>query len=200
MLSPSISSTAAMPTLQASALSWINWASVSRRASGSILESASPSIGRLASRITAAATTGPASGPRPASSTPATTKGSATLFPTPFRGRSDIGQAGLSQKGLRTLFCGLLVEEAQHRCGSLVAAALLQLPVDVRKEPRQLGAFLRVVQPVRQFTGQGASGVTSPWKISGTTCRPASRFGCAKNGAFISPRCCSVHAVAAPSR
>jgi hypothetical protein len=43
-----------------------------RRADDSFFESVNPGIGRLRSRITAAATTEPASGPRPASSTPAT--------------------------------------------------------------------------------------------------------------------------------
>ena len=45
----------------------------------STLESARPAIGRSSSRITAAATTGPASGPRPASSTPATRPGASQL-------------------------------------------------------------------------------------------------------------------------
>src|SRR3989338_6029934 len=45
-------------------------ASRSRCFSESFLESASPAMGLLASRITAAALTGPAKGPRPASSTP----------------------------------------------------------------------------------------------------------------------------------
>src|SRR6266542_3424438 len=47
-------------------------ASSSRRSGVSSLESARPSIGQSAGRITAAATSGPASAPRPASSTPAT--------------------------------------------------------------------------------------------------------------------------------
>src|SRR5665811_2365885 len=46
--------------------------SFSRRRGVSTLESAKPLIGCKSSRITAAASTGPASGPRPASSTPAT--------------------------------------------------------------------------------------------------------------------------------
>ena len=43
----------------------------SRRIAVSFLESARPAIGLRGSKITAAATTGPAKGPRPASSTPA---------------------------------------------------------------------------------------------------------------------------------
>ena len=50
----------------------MDWASDSRRRAESCLESARPLIGRCTSSTTAAATTGPASGPRPASSTPAT--------------------------------------------------------------------------------------------------------------------------------
>jgi hypothetical protein len=57
---------------QARACSRMMGASSSRRASVSFLESRRPSIGRFGSRMTAAANTGPASGPRPASSTPQT--------------------------------------------------------------------------------------------------------------------------------
>src|ERR1700681_2490220 len=49
--------------------------STSRRAAVRIFESASPRMRRAGSRITAATTTGPASGPRPASSTPAVSRG-----------------------------------------------------------------------------------------------------------------------------
>ena len=70
MLMASISSTVASAIAQASAFSRISMASRSRRAAESFFESARPTIGRAGSRITAAATTGPASGPRPASSTP----------------------------------------------------------------------------------------------------------------------------------
>ena len=71
MLSVSISCTDADPIAQhrARAQIWSN--SRSRCKALSFLESASPVIGLRGSRITAAATTGPASGPRPASSTPA---------------------------------------------------------------------------------------------------------------------------------
>ena len=71
ILSWSISSTLASPTPTV-AISRISGASASRRFSESILESARPSGMAFGSRITAAAITGPASGPRPASSTPAT--------------------------------------------------------------------------------------------------------------------------------
>src|SRR6185312_9382681 len=55
----------------ASAHSRICGYSASRRFSLSFLESSRPAMGRAGSRITAATTTGPAKGPRPASSTPA---------------------------------------------------------------------------------------------------------------------------------
>ena len=71
MLSASISATSASAIAHASARSRITTASSSRRGADSSLESRSPAIGRAGSRITAAATTGPASGPRPASSIPA---------------------------------------------------------------------------------------------------------------------------------
>src|SRR6266849_3344329 len=73
MLSRSISSTLAKATAQAIARCLILPARISRRSGGSTLESASPRTWRAGSRITAAAYTGPASGPRPASSTPQTT-------------------------------------------------------------------------------------------------------------------------------
>ncbi len=71
MLIASISAASARPSAQASAWSRISAASTSRRRAESFFESASPAIGRAGSRITAAAITAPASGPRPASSTPA---------------------------------------------------------------------------------------------------------------------------------
>jgi len=54
----------------ASALALICPASASRRSAVSFLESRKPLIGFSGSSITAAANTGPANGPRPASSTP----------------------------------------------------------------------------------------------------------------------------------
>ncbi|MBK9657549.1 MAG: hypothetical protein IPO66_19770 [Rhodanobacteraceae bacterium] len=72
MLMRSISSTSTTMIDQASACAWISGINASRRLAVSTLESASPAIGRAGSRMTAATTTGPASGPRPASSMPAT--------------------------------------------------------------------------------------------------------------------------------
>ena len=82
MFSASISSTLASPTLQHSALARTSSARRSRVTGPSVLESRSPLIGFCSSRITAAATTGPASGPRPASSTPATKPCTAQVRPS----------------------------------------------------------------------------------------------------------------------
>src|SRR4051812_37942670 len=71
MLMRSMSSTPIVTILNAMARSRIRAASTSRRSGVSTLESASPLMRRAGSRITAATTTGPANGPRPASSTPA---------------------------------------------------------------------------------------------------------------------------------
>ena len=62
----------AWATEQHKAWAWMAWNRRSRVRGLSVLESASPATGLRGSRMTAAATTGPTSGPRPASSTPAT--------------------------------------------------------------------------------------------------------------------------------
>src|SRR3954468_16895938 len=72
MLRRSISSTVAKAMDHAIARSFILSAKTSRRSGVSTLESSSPLMRRAGLRITAAAYTGPASGPRPASSTPQT--------------------------------------------------------------------------------------------------------------------------------
>ena len=71
MLIASISQGSDQPIPNAMQRSRILPESSSRTSAHSALESAMPRMGRRRSRITAAATTGPASGPRPASSTPA---------------------------------------------------------------------------------------------------------------------------------
>src|SRR5688572_16801651 len=70
MLRRSISSTLACATALASARSTTMRANASRCSALSSFESLRPLIARAGTRITAAANTGPASGPRPASSTP----------------------------------------------------------------------------------------------------------------------------------
>jgi hypothetical protein len=71
MLTVSISSTETMPTATPEALARISTASRSRVGASSCLESLMPSISVSGGNITDAATTGPASGAMPASSTPA---------------------------------------------------------------------------------------------------------------------------------
>src|SRR3954471_4135630 len=71
MLSVSISSTLACAIEQQRAFSQIRSNSRSRCNGVRTFESARPRMRLVSSRMTAAATTGPASGPRPASSTPA---------------------------------------------------------------------------------------------------------------------------------
>src|SRR3970282_2576005 len=70
MLRESTSVTDALATDHASDRALISAASVSRRCDVNVFESAMPSMRASLPRITAAAYTGPASGPRPASSTP----------------------------------------------------------------------------------------------------------------------------------
>src|SRR5208283_3533046 len=72
MLIESMVAASTAATAHASARSRMRAASVSRRAGSSSLLSFSPRIGRSGERMTAAATTGPNSAPRPTSSTPAT--------------------------------------------------------------------------------------------------------------------------------
>src|SRR6185503_10623087 len=72
MFSAAISSTEAKPTPQATALALICSSSASRVLTESFLESSRPLGTLFGSRITAPALTGPAHGPRPASSTPQT--------------------------------------------------------------------------------------------------------------------------------
>ncbi len=67
----SISSTLASPTPMAIARARISLSSLARSSASRSLESLTPSIRSRGGRMTAAATTGPASGPMPTSSTPA---------------------------------------------------------------------------------------------------------------------------------
>src|SRR5436190_2799963 len=80
------------------ALAQIFACSFSRVAGSSFLESSSPRGIRLGSRITAAATTGPASGPRPASSHPATGH---TPRLSAERSRRNVGRTSSSANGKR---------------------------------------------------------------------------------------------------
>src|SRR6185312_1884484 len=81
MFNASIPSRSAHATAQAMHRARMSVARRSRSSGVRVLESARPRIRRLGSRMTAAATTGPARGPLPASSTPAT-RLSSTASPT----------------------------------------------------------------------------------------------------------------------
>ena len=103
MLSRSISSTLALAMAQARARCWICGNSASRVAAVSCLESFSPRRPWPGGRITAAANTGPARQPRPASSTPAISRrgseaGAADMptacLPGPRISRLDVAVAG----------------------------------------------------------------------------------------------------------
>src|SRR5258708_33740363 len=106
MLSAAISSTEAKPTPQATALALISTSSVSRVLAESFLESSRPFGTFFGLRITAPALTGPAHGPRPASSTPHT---------------------GPPMKAFSSSMVGPLAISALHR---LVAEAAGQVVVD----------------------------------------------------------------------
>src|SRR5919198_1874318 len=97
MFSRSISSTVENATDQEIARSLMRSASTSRRSGVRSFESARPLMRRAGSRMTAAAYTGPASGPRPASSMPHT------------KGR-----------------CGALLKDAEDGIGGLLRIILAQ--------------------------------------------------------------------------
>src|SRR5262249_4794615 len=101
----------AAPTPKASACCRIRSARRSRTSAGRILLSRSPRIARHpAGKTTAAATTGPASGPRPASSTPTRSSFPAqALRPRFSEGRRGLGSALL----LPPNACGLTAQRAQ---------------------------------------------------------------------------------------
>src|ERR1041384_833813 len=97
MLSQSTSRLAAAPTPSRMAPARMASARVSRRPRGRVLLSRTPSMGSSpGGNTTAAATTGPARGPRPASSTPTSSRRSAHAR----RSRSSVG-TGHTAQGLR---------------------------------------------------------------------------------------------------
>ena len=134
ILSRSISSHSTNSIRHASARSTISGYSASRRASLSFLESFRPSIGRCGSRMTAATDTGPASGPRPASSTPAIRSGRVLRWPradlrTTCRGLHHVAPcAGSQRDGGRRRVDRCRNDQFRHRIGSArgrIAAQLL---------------------------------------------------------------------------
>jgi hypothetical protein len=125
----------------------------------SALESAMPSIGRRRSRMTALATTGPASGPRPASSTP---------------GESDAAQVQRRLPGMRPPHASRARRPHRSRMASRRARVRPGAAICTRKRP---AASRRVAgaRAVRAAQAPSASGCTASWKNSGTTRRrPAS--------------------------
>src|SRR5678816_775563 len=138
MLMVSISSTLATATDQASARSRISSARRSRAASVRTLESASPSMGLAGSRTTAAAKTLPASGPRPASSTPHSS-------------------AGTGGKFFGTGIVGVVaVQVRRERLGDALIMTFRERFVKAREaRPPPLARHL-VVQPVAQRLGEVA--------------------------------------------
>ena len=88
----------------------------------SAFESARPLIGCRSSRITAAATTGPASGPRPASSTPATRPGASKLRPSCSARKNLRDRIGGGARGVAAQLAGAARRSASRsaaqRCGS----------------------------------------------------------------------------------
>src|SRR5512141_2747415 len=87
----------------------------------------------VSSRMTAAATTGPASGPRPASSTPAT-------------------RPGRSQPRLRSICSGR--EDFFDRIGGGGSGVAAQFEMESVETLAELGAGQRVAEPAKCRTGE----------------------------------------------
>ena len=122
MLSRSMRSTAPNATATCAVAQIFSY-SFSRSAASSFLESFRPRGMRLGSRMTAAATTGPASGPRPASSQPATGK---TPLLSARRSRRNVGRRTGSSSGRRARRLGF----AGHDARTVRGAALKSMRVD----------------------------------------------------------------------
>src|SRR5579884_769307 len=116
MLCRSMSSTLTSTTLNASARSRMRAASAARRAGPSTFESASPRMRRAGSSITAATTTGPASGPRPASSTPAVSGGHGSIMQR-LELVKDVIVIGIEQALVGAIQIGAMATFAQQRVG-----------------------------------------------------------------------------------
>ena len=118
MLWRSISSTVARQAAQATPGCVARTVKIfSRRAAGTFFESVRPSRAKSAGRMTAAATTGPARGPRPASSTPATKRN-----PRARRACSRVRSQAIERPGK-----GQVVALAATRAFSLTVVADLPL-------------------------------------------------------------------------
>ena len=167
MLSASISAASAQPIPHARLRRRISPASSSRRAAVSTFESARPSIVSRGSSMTAAAVTGPASGPRPASSTPTTQRG---------LGHSKLPcrPLALHRRAVPGPAPGWRRPRTRWHCGAAASVYRLESP--------PLAPHVRPVELLEHRRAQHL-GVTSSWKNSGTRSRPASRFGCEKTSA-----------------
>ncbi len=149
MLTASISAAVEKPTATASARAMIASNSFSRASGVKSFESLRPRGRFCGSRMTAAAATGPASGPRPASSTPATGQ-------TPrFKSRRSMRKSGLS---IPWLNCPWLT------CLRLSRPRFLQL------RPGESGPWGRRRQ--RQAAGARAANRPSAQAPAGATFRP----------------------------
>ena len=173
----SISSRSAQPTPQASARLRMMGASRARSAGVRTFESARPRMRRRGSRITAAATTGPASGPRPASSTPATRARSRSLqcrciAHLQRRGR---GQGGRKRTARR---------RAEDRVRGARGAAAAQRAVHRGEFLLQLTHVRGILQFRKQRVAERRPPSPAPGRTPGTRRRPASRFGCEKYRTF----------------
>src|SRR6476661_7984291 len=116
MLRRSISRTLAAPTETARARSVMRAASFSRSSCGSFLESSTPRMARASGGMTTAhATTGPARGPRPTSSTPASSG--------PRETRSSCSSALLRHGHL-----GLPLLDARRLAGEMAQVVELRAP------------------------------------------------------------------------
>src|SRR6185437_2255519 len=142
MLIRSISCTSTATTLQARARAVMRAQSFSRTGADSTLESSRPLMRRAGSRMTAATTTGPASGAQPASSTPARPptsgqrrsrcRGSVAKMPAPSIAKvmqvsEDVGAIRVLQRGIAAVQVLASAAVAQQRIG------------DEKRVARQLG-------------------------------------------------------------
>ena len=172
MLRQSISSRSAQPTAHASARSRISGASRSRSRRSAPSNRASPRMRRRGSRITAAATTGPASGPRPASSTPATRADQPAARASHRRPRSRRAPSAFENRPRPR---APAPPRRSARC--IARNSLLQL---LRR-----AADLRAA--LSSARASAAAAHLLPGRIPAPARRPASRFGCEKYGTFTSP-------------
>ena len=135
----SISATLAEATLKQTARFLISRSRRSRSSAVSSFESLRPRIVRFSSRITAAATTGPASGPRPTSSTPAISPATSTMPRSLAARRKVLACMSVGAQAARTDF---------DRGGGECASVALQRPVDGLEADAQRLGRAGIVEPL----------------------------------------------------